>query len=222
MGDPRKARKQYEKPMKAWDKTKIITERKILDDYGLKNKHELRRMEGILRQKRQNGRALLALQAEARQKKEKEMMDSLIRMGIMRGSPTLDDVLSLKIQDILERRLNTIVFRKNLANTMKQARQLIVHGHIALNGKKITAPSYIVKDGEEDKIGFLKREIRTEAKQDKVMKGKKGQKQDEVKQEFEAIGKDVAAELKKEDQGKVTEEMVEQVEAATPATTATA
>lgn len=216
MGDPRKARKQYEKPMKTWDKNKITVEKKILSDYALKNKHELRRMEGILRQKRQNGRALLALRQEVRMKKEKELMDSLISMGIMKGSPTLDDVLSLKIQDILERRLNTIVYRKNLAHTMKQARQLIVHGHIALNGVKLTAPSYIVRTGEEEKITFFKKEIRTEAKQDKVMKGKKAQKENEAKQQFEAIGKEVAEELKKEEKGEVTPELVQQVESASP------
>mgnify|MGYP000843854251 CR=1 FL=1 len=51
----------------------------------------------------------------------------------------------------------------------------------------------------EEKIAFFKKEVRTEAKQDKVMKGKKAQKENETKQQFEAIGKEVAEELKKEE-----------------------
>ncbi|OYT41525.1 MAG: 30S ribosomal protein S4 [Candidatus Aenigmarchaeota archaeon ex4484_224] len=65
---------------------------------------------------------------------------------------TLDDVLGLTVRDILERRLQTIVYRKGLANTPKHARQLIVHGHVYINGRRIVWPSYLVPRDEEDKI----------------------------------------------------------------------
>ncbi|MCL1966091.1 MAG: 30S ribosomal protein S4, partial [Candidatus Bathyarchaeota archaeon] len=66
----------------------------------------------------------------------------------------LDDVLDLTIEDILERRLQTIVFRKSLARTIFQSRQLITHAHISINNRRVTIPGYIVPKGEEDKIGY--------------------------------------------------------------------
>ncbi len=53
----------------------------------------------------------------------------------------------------LEKRLDTVVFRLGLAPTIASARQLVTHGHIAVNGKKLDIPSYQVKVG--DKISFL-------------------------------------------------------------------
>ena len=76
-------------------------------------------------------------------------MDKLYRLGLLDKDATLDDVLSLTVQDILERRLQTVVWRKGLARTIKQARQFIVHGHVYVNGRRVTVPSYWVKRGEE-------------------------------------------------------------------------
>jgi small subunit ribosomal protein S4 len=76
-------------------------------------------------------------------------------MGILtKENATLDDILGLTEESYLERRLQTIVYRKGLARTIYQARQLIVHGHIAINGKRVTSPGYIVMKGEEDLIDF--------------------------------------------------------------------
>jgi small subunit ribosomal protein S4 len=49
----------------------------------------------------------------------------------------------------LERRLDTIVFRLGFANARRQSRQLVRHGHIAVNGKKVNIPSYQVRVGDE-------------------------------------------------------------------------
>ena len=57
---------------------------------------------------------------------------------------------------MLERRLQTIVFRKGLAKTVKQARQLTVHGFIAVDGRKINRPGYIVDVKEEAGISYYK------------------------------------------------------------------
>lgn len=53
----------------------------------------------------------------------------------------------------LERRLDSVVFRLGFAPTRASARQLIAHGHIAINEKKVTIPSYLV--GVNDLIGFV-------------------------------------------------------------------
>lgn len=49
---------------------------------------------------------------------------------------------------ILESRLDSVVFRTGFANTRKQARQIVTHGHILVNGKKVDIPSYLVKPGD--------------------------------------------------------------------------
>lgn len=59
-----------------------------------------------------------------------------------KGAPG-DNLLSL-----LERRIDNVVFRLKMATSRKQARQLIVHGHIVVNGKKVSSPSYQVSVGD--------------------------------------------------------------------------
>jgi small subunit ribosomal protein S4 len=75
-------------------------------------------------------------------------------LGVLKEDSKLEDILALKIDDLLERRLQTMVFRKGFATSMKQARQFIVHGHISINGRKITIPSYMVLKAEEDTISY--------------------------------------------------------------------
>lgn len=49
---------------------------------------------------------------------------------------------------ILESRLDNVVFRLGLANTRREARQIVNHGHITVNGSKVDIPSYLVKPGD--------------------------------------------------------------------------
>jgi small subunit ribosomal protein S4 len=79
----------------------------------------------------------------------------LNRLGLIQGMQnTLDDVLSLTIENLLERRLQTLVWKRGLAKSPYQARQMISHGHIALNQRRITIPSYIVSPSEEGSLSF--------------------------------------------------------------------
>jgi small subunit ribosomal protein S4 len=64
----------------------------------------------------------------------------------------LDDVLNLKIEDILERRLQTIIMKKSNLKSPYQARQLVVHGHVSLGNRKINLPGYLVRKEEEPQI----------------------------------------------------------------------
>ncbi|MFA6065431.1 MAG: 30S ribosomal protein S4 [archaeon] len=188
MGDPRKKRKQYQTPRKAFQKERIEKERDLKKVYGLKNKRELYRAETIIRSKRATARKLLALGLENRLKREKELLDSMKKMGILNASPSLDDVLVLTPETLLERRLQTIVWRKGLANTPKQARQFIVHGHVAINGKRVDKPSYIVQADEENKVTWYGKEMMFEMKKQsnkKAVKGKPEEKENELKKEFE-------------------------------------
>ncbi len=162
MGDPKKNRKEYQKPRKSFQKERILKENEIKGLYGLKNKREFYRAESIVRAKRATARKLLALDLETRIIKEKELLDSLKRIGILRGTPSLEDVLVLTPESFLERRLQTLVWRKGLANTVSQARQFITHGHIAVNNNKVDRPSYIVTLDEETNISYYKNPMKLE------------------------------------------------------------
>ncbi|MCK4279872.1 MAG: hypothetical protein KAW94_04795, partial [Candidatus Thorarchaeota archaeon] len=65
-----------------------------------------------------------------------------------------DHVLDLTLDNVLDRRLQTLIFRKGLACSMHHARQLVTHGHIALDGARVTTPRRIITVGEEDRLMF--------------------------------------------------------------------
>jgi len=207
MGDPKFQKKQFETPRKRWDKQRIEDERRLIQTYGLKNKKEIYRARTILRNKRQNARALLALPLEQRMVKEKELIDSLVAMGLLRSKAVLDDVLSLEINSILERRLQTLVWRKNLANTVKQARQFIVHGKIAISGRKVDVPGFLVPVALENQIGYYGKPMQLNVKKT-VTKSKKDQKKDLRKEFEEALPDKVVVESKgkEESEAKVTKD----------------
>lgn len=218
MGDPKKRRKIYESPRKPWDKARIEEENKLKEFYGLKNKREIWRSKTILRGKRQNARKLLAKPLEERLKREKELLNSLMRLGVLREKAVLDDVLTLSVNDLLERRLQTIVWRKGLSNTTKQARQFIVHGHIAVNGRKVDRPSYLVPKEEEEKIKFygkpiellIKKSAKAEIKEEKVSsKDELRKKFEETKEAAEKIDSSEAKGEGKESKQEVKEEKPE-------------
>ena len=83
---------------------------------------------------------------------ENELLTKLKKVGILQETAVLDNVLDLTIEDILERRLQTIVFRKGLARTIFQSRQLITHGHVTIDNRRITVPGYMVAKADEPKV----------------------------------------------------------------------
>ncbi|MEM5777051.1 MAG: 30S ribosomal protein S4 [Candidatus Aenigmatarchaeota archaeon] len=149
----RKIKKTYSKPKRPWDKARIEEEEKIIKKYGLRKKGEIWRAAALLRSFRQRARNLAAIKNE---EEEKKLLERLHRLGLLDKGATLNDVLSLTVEDILERRLQTIVIKKGLANTIRQARQYIVHGHIGIEGRRVKFPSFLVTRELEDKIDFYK------------------------------------------------------------------
>lgn len=154
MGDPKRQKKKYDTPRFPWRTGILQEELKILGQYGLRNKRELWRHKTMLSEFRGTARALIGKPPEERRKMEEELLNRLKKLGIIRETAVLDDVLDLTIEDILERRLQTIVFRKGLAKSIHQARQLITHGHIVIGKQKVTVPSYLVTRGEEEQIAY--------------------------------------------------------------------
>lgn len=154
MGDPKKPRKKYETPKFPWQIDTLQTELRLSGEYGLRNKKEFWRHRTMISKFRGVARSLLGMSAEERRKREKQLLNRLYRLGILPKDAELDDVLDLTIKDLLERRFQSLVFRKGLAKSMHQARQFIVHGHVAIEGRRISSPGYKVLREEEAKIGY--------------------------------------------------------------------
>ncbi len=154
MGDIRKQRKKYDTPRFPWRGDTLQDELKFIGQYGLRNKHELWKHETALSNYRGIARALIGAEPEERKKREDEIVNKLKRIGILGETAVLDDVLDLTIEDLLERRFQTLVFRKGLAKSLYQCRQLITHGHIAIDNRRVTVPSYIVTKKEESQIAY--------------------------------------------------------------------
>lgn len=154
MGDPKKQRKKYETPRFPWRVDVLQEELKLLGQYGLRNKRELWRHETMLSKFRGIARSLIGKTPEERQKMEKMLVTRLKKLGIIHETAVLDDILDSTIEDILERRLQTIIFRKDLAKSIYQARQLITHRHITIGDQRVTVPSYLVRREEENQITY--------------------------------------------------------------------
>jgi small subunit ribosomal protein S4 len=154
MGDPKKQRKKYETPRFRWRKDILQEELNLLGQYGLRNKHELWRHKTTLSKTRGIARSLIGKAPEERAKMENELLAKLKKLGVLQETAVLDNVLDLSIEDLLERRLQTIVFRKGLARTGYQSRQLITHGHIIIGNRRVTIPGYMVSKEEEAQVAY--------------------------------------------------------------------
>ncbi|MHA1803640.1 MAG: 30S ribosomal protein S4 [Promethearchaeota archaeon] len=154
MGDPRRLKKKYKKPRHPFEKSRILEELEFLGKYGLRNKREFWKMRSILSNWRNIARQSRALPKERAIEVQQTLLRKLNRLGIIGPEAEFEDVLLLTVEDVLKRRLQTLVYEKGLAKTINHARQLIVHGHIQVGNKKITSPSYLVKLEEDDLITY--------------------------------------------------------------------
>ena len=150
MGTPRKQRRKYTRPTHPWQMERITAEKEICVNFGLKNKTELWKAQSRLARIRDGAKKLLAQKGERADRQRKELIDKMKNWGVKVES--LDEILALDVSAILERRLESVVFRKGMASTPKQARQYIVHNHVYVGTHKVTIPSYIVLAKEEDTV----------------------------------------------------------------------
>jgi small subunit ribosomal protein S4 len=152
MGDPRKAKKTYRRPRRIWTTDQLNSELYVLGSYGLRNKRELWQAQTKVARIRNQARALLALPPDVRHDKEVQLLKYLNRYGLVTESATLDDILNLKNEDLLERRLQTIVMKRLGTKSPYKARQVVVHGHVSVGERIINVPGYSVKREEEKMI----------------------------------------------------------------------
>lgn len=191
MGDPKKTRKKYIKPSQPWQRERIEDERIIVKDYGLRNKKEIMKQNSEIKRITSQAKKIIRENKKGSEQiklEEKQLLDRLSRYKLIEAGAKIDVVLSLTLFDLLERRLQTIVAKKGLARSSKQARQMIVHGHIFVNNNKVSVPSYMVSREEENMIDYVKTSSFADANHPERIKGKKKEKSKGEKQEEEKLG----------------------------------
>jgi len=155
MGDPKFPTKHYDTPSHPWQKVRIEEERAMIHQYGLKNKREIWKASTKVREMRRQARKLTAKANDSQSQKEKGLLlAKLNRLGMLEQDSALEDVLRMTPENILDRRLQTQVYLQGLSSTVKQARQLIVHGHISVEGAVTRVPGMVVTKLQEKNISY--------------------------------------------------------------------
>jgi len=154
MGDPKHPKKKYQTPKHPWQKARIDEEKILVKEYGLKNKREIWKMKTLLRNFTRQAKRVVTKTTPQFEKEKLQLLTRLQHLGLLSENTQVNDVLSLHLKNILDRRLQTFVYKKNLARSVKQARQFIVHEHIMVNNQKITSPGFLVPKMHEGTISF--------------------------------------------------------------------
>ena len=152
LGDPKKSRRKFSRPRKPWSAAVLEESGRLAGLHGLRNKKELWKVASIAERYKRIARKLLTSSKREIEREQEAVVKKLRRMGVLGSKATLDDVLDLKTSHFLERRLQTIVWRKGLATTPYMARQLVVHGKVRVGGRRIRQPGFLVSIEEEDSI----------------------------------------------------------------------
>jgi small subunit ribosomal protein S4 len=210
MGEPKKPKKTYKKPLVIWQSDLIAEQKILLKEYGLKNKREIWKAEGFLKKIRDQAKLLIASKTEQSKKEKEQLINKLVKLGLVKTSSELESILNLELKNVLERRLQTLVFKKNVAKSIKQARQFIVHGHVSYNNSKMNVPSFLVPADMENKIAFndasaMANEQHPERAKEKSRREEKGEK--EKLDETDIFAQDKPEEkVKKEVESKLKEQ----------------
>ena len=143
---------KFVKPRKMFEKERIQEENKLVEKYGLKNKKEVWKALARINYFRSRAKSLV----NAHEDEKEVFFNKLKKIGLNVNS--IGDVLALEKEDVLKRRLPTVVASKKLSTTVRQARQMVVHKKILVDGNIVNIPSYIVTVDEEKKIALRKKE----------------------------------------------------------------
>lgn len=146
--------KTYSKPKRPFDKPRLEEEAEIKKEFGLKNKKEIWKADAQIKLMREKAKKLISAKPEEQQ----ALFERLKKKGFDVNSTS--EVLALDKRDYLKRRLQTILVKKELATTVKTARQLISHKKVFVDGKIVDSPSYLVKVELENKISLKKNKVK--------------------------------------------------------------
>ena len=198
MGDPKYPRRVWRKPKRPLNYELKMEELKILGTFGLRTKRELWKARTELSRVRHQARSLLALRQDERLEKEPILMKSLAKIGLVSSSSTLDDVLNLQVDDLLSRRLQTIVTKKLGFKTPYQARQAVTHGHIMIGDRKVNIPSYVVRLDEEENVHFS-----PDSKISEILEKTKTEEKSENKEDIESEKAESIEEIAKDESSNI-------------------
>merc|ERR1711909_55640 len=149
--------KRYSTPRRPFEKARLDQELKLIGEYGLRNKKEVWRVNYALAKIRKASRDLLTLEEKDPRRlfEGNALLRRLVRIGVLDESRMkLDYVLSLKVEDFLERRLQTQVFKLGLAKSIHHARVLIRQRHIRVRRQVVNVPSFVVRLDSQKHIDF--------------------------------------------------------------------
>jgi len=171
---------KFLRPKKPFEKERINDENELIKQFGLKNKKEIWKTLAKVNYYRGRAKAL----AKSTLEEQKVLFSKLQAIGLNVNS--IADVLDLKVENLLERRLPTLVAKQKFASTTKQARQMVTHKRVFIDGKIVNAPSYIVKTDEEKKITVKKTKtkvkVKEEAKPEAPVQTEQPSNEEEVKE----------------------------------------
>jgi len=162
MGDPRRLTPNFNTPGHPWQKDRIEEEKRLLKEYGLKNKTEIWRLSSKVKNFTMQAKNLIAATGKQADREKEQLFSRLQRLGLIAAGAKLDDILGLSLKNILDRRLQSVVYKKGFSRSVKQARQFITHNHVAVGGKIITAPSYLVLQSEEPNVVLVGKLTKTD------------------------------------------------------------
>ena len=155
MGQIKKQRKKYNTPTHPWQAERLKEESEYVKNYGFKNKKEIWKIIAKLENYKNQVKKIIESKGSQQMLKEKEqLMAKLLNYGLITKTSKMEDILELTPKDLMDKRLQTVIYKKNLAKSLKQSRQFIAHGHVLIKGKKLTVPSYLVNLEEESKISL--------------------------------------------------------------------
>lgn len=160
MGEPKFSRPRTQTPTHPWKQARIDEEHDLKERYGLKKvggMREIWREKSALRRHRNQAMKLIGRvdSTEGHYAKEKEqLLNSLTKKGLLQTGADVGDVLEINVEHMLSRRLQSVVYYKGLAPSMRAARNLIVHGHICIGDQRMTVPGYHVLKEEEDSLQY--------------------------------------------------------------------
>lgn len=140
--------KTFKKPRRPYEKERLDAELKLVGEYGLRCKRELWRVQYVLSHIRNAARELLTLdERHPRRIFEGEaLLRRMFKYGLLEEAQNkLDYVLALTVENFLERRLQTQVFKSGMAKSIHHARVLIRQRHIRVGRQVVNIPSFMVK-----------------------------------------------------------------------------